>query len=749
MFQGFVHPALAFGAALAAVPLIIHLLNRQRYQPMEWAAMRFVLAAYKKTRRRVQLENLLLLLLRMGAVALLALAIARPYASGDGAFAPLTERRTDLVLVVDASASTGYREDIETVFERIVGRAGEVISDLDGGRGDRIQLIVAGSRARLFGWQSPDKALSLLTTLTEPTDEALDLTAVLGEVLSLAQEDAAGSGRSSLEVRLLSDLQRNNFARTLDAQSPSGEQEGRALLDQELDALEAIGVRVTVEDLGPTATVPANLGVADVAAAEGGPATAGAPVEIAVRLANHGPSPRPAARVSLSVDGNKLPVQRVNVPAGGTAEAVFSVVFDEPGPHTLVAELDGDHLACDDRRATVLLVPPPIRVLVVNGSPSDELEEDEVGYLMMALEPLRRDADSLARELSPFEADEVTLDVLVDPELDLRAWDVIILAGLAAVPERAIEALERRVAGGAALVIAMGPRLADLTTTNERLYRPDGSGLLPAELVRRVSVARRESYYRVADFDGDHPALSFFNDEAWKPFLTEVPLYSFVQARPLPDARVLASLDDEGRSPLLIERAYDQGRVYLLTTSFNPDWSDLVRLPQALIPLVHEWLRYAGSRPQPARVLRPGEPLSLVVDTFPRMAELRRADGSRRSLDGEPQELPDGRWRLPEVGGNETERAGLYTIGLDGKLSEPFAVQLDRAESDLTRMSPGELASLHPALVLLERGEDAGSVSQDGSQRGEVWRWVAILCLAFLVGESLWGAWIGQRRRIA
>ena len=46
MFQGFVHPALAFGALLAGVPLIIHLLNRQRHKPVPWAAMRFVLAAY-------------------------------------------------------------------------------------------------------------------------------------------------------------------------------------------------------------------------------------------------------------------------------------------------------------------------------------------------------------------------------------------------------------------------------------------------------------------------------------------------------------------------------------------------------------------------------------------------------------------------------------------------------------------------------------------------------------------------------
>ena len=73
-FEGFVHPALAGLAALAVVPLIIHLLNRQRHQPLEWAAMRFVYAAYKRTRRRAQLENLLLL----DHVAAVLVEIRRP-----------------------------------------------------------------------------------------------------------------------------------------------------------------------------------------------------------------------------------------------------------------------------------------------------------------------------------------------------------------------------------------------------------------------------------------------------------------------------------------------------------------------------------------------------------------------------------------------------------------------------------------------------------------------------------------------
>src|SRR5207247_2413368 len=104
-------------------------------------AMRFVVAAHKKVRRRVQMENLLLLLLRMGAVALLALAIARPFTGESSPLAGMTETRRDLVLIVDGSASMGWREGVETVFERATSRARDIVRELSGARGDRVLVV--------------------------------------------------------------------------------------------------------------------------------------------------------------------------------------------------------------------------------------------------------------------------------------------------------------------------------------------------------------------------------------------------------------------------------------------------------------------------------------------------------------------------------------------------------------------------------------------------------------------------------
>ena len=147
-------------------------------------------------------------------------------------------------------------------------------------------------------------------------------------------------------------------------------------------------------------------------------------------------------------------------------------------------------------------------------------------------------------------------------------------------------------------------------------------------------------------------------------------------------------------------------------------------------------------------MLAPGTPLRLSVEAYPRLAELVLPSGDRHAVEGDIEELSDGRWRLPEIPGQRTERAGLYTLALDGARDEPFAVQLDPREGDLERLSPGDLAALHPAFTVLDRGDERSRAAAQSPQRGELWRVLATLCLLFLVGESLWGAWIGQRRRL-
>src|SRR5215472_17242375 len=106
MFNSFLNPWMLLGLSAVIVPIIIHLLNRRRYEVVDWGAMQF-LQVSEVTRRRLFLEELLLMLLRMGLIALLVLALAGPFVTGSMMAKLVMRPNRDVVLVFDGSYSMG------------------------------------------------------------------------------------------------------------------------------------------------------------------------------------------------------------------------------------------------------------------------------------------------------------------------------------------------------------------------------------------------------------------------------------------------------------------------------------------------------------------------------------------------------------------------------------------------------------------------------------------------------------------
>src|SRR6478609_3388640 len=73
-----IHAGLAAGAALAALPVILHLFMRQTPKHVVFPALRLIRERQKRSKKRLRVKNWLLLLARMALVALMALALARP-----------------------------------------------------------------------------------------------------------------------------------------------------------------------------------------------------------------------------------------------------------------------------------------------------------------------------------------------------------------------------------------------------------------------------------------------------------------------------------------------------------------------------------------------------------------------------------------------------------------------------------------------------------------------------------------------
>src|SRR5213080_1232160 len=114
--MSFLNPIMLFGLTAVAVPIIIHLLNRRKFQKVVWAAMRFLKVSVEQNQKRMRIEDLILLALRCLLLALLALALARPALMSNSA-SYLGQSKVTGVVILDNSYSMGVRDGTMTRFD--------------------------------------------------------------------------------------------------------------------------------------------------------------------------------------------------------------------------------------------------------------------------------------------------------------------------------------------------------------------------------------------------------------------------------------------------------------------------------------------------------------------------------------------------------------------------------------------------------------------------------------------------------
>src|SRR4051812_47837516 len=104
----FLFPTMLLEALGISVPIAIHLLNRYRFKEVEWGAMELLRRAVVVRSRRIELEDLLLLILRCLVIALVALAMARPVLAPSGGAWLGRNADVGAVIALDASFSMDH-----------------------------------------------------------------------------------------------------------------------------------------------------------------------------------------------------------------------------------------------------------------------------------------------------------------------------------------------------------------------------------------------------------------------------------------------------------------------------------------------------------------------------------------------------------------------------------------------------------------------------------------------------------------
>ncbi len=773
------NPLMALGAAAVASPILIHILSRRRFRRVRWAAMDFLLAAHKKNRRRIRLEQLILLALRCLAIVLLALMIARPFVR-PSAFATLVGAapRTERIILLDDSFSMAYRPP---------AAAGEDAAVFDRSKAAIERL------ARLIGSESPADTLSVYLT-SRPSEPLVAIPSVndtgiqqlRDRLASLTPSQKAGAMPQALDslaqtllrsaaqvnaaVYIFSDFQRRDWIRPRNAVSDEPPPSPLAPLARAARGDSA--VKIVLVHMGDRD--PGNVAITSVEAVQP-QAVAGVPARFEVAVANLSNAAVENVEFGVSVARHRLPPIVVpRIAPNQTIREPVEITFPTDGSDFVQVDLAGaaleaDGLPLDNRRAAAVEVLPALRVLLVDGEPSNDAYRDEVYLFRTALRPAGRVASG--NEITVVDEQELN-------DIELAPYHLVVLANVPRLERAALANVEAFVADGGGLLMFAGDQV-DISHYNDALFRK-GQGILPAALVDFVTPPPGAEGFAIGSWDAGHPVMRSFVaplDE----LLRQVHIFALVSvdmpsgnaaadstgsadgasqddgldtadiAAPAP-VRVVVSLNDDDVQPLILQKQFGRGQCLFVATSVDQEWNDWAS-NFSFLPMMLQLVQHSARRADTAAQAVAGGELWCPIDVarFKPQAALRTP-----AYPMEPEVPLEA--RSSESGSSslhygDAATTGIYRFELTantGERAERYAVvNPDASESDLATCTQEQLAAALGDQPAYEFVADIGALTDEAAEaRRELW-WPLLLAAVGVLMTEQWLAWyFGSRAQV-
>jgi hypothetical protein len=691
MGLSFLAPLFFAGLVALAIPVLIHLTHRQKATVVPFPSLMFVQKVPFKSMRRQKIRHWMLFLLRCAALVLLVLAFARPFFTQASIAATLSGASREVVILLDNSHSMSYGDR----WERATREARRVIAGLT--PSDRASLVVFSDAAQLAVRSTPEPSVLIGTLdVITPTRRGTRYAPAVG----IAQQLLSETDQAAREVVLITDYQKAGWDAEQAAQLPEG--------------TNLIGIDVADEE-------SSNLSVVSLILQRES-AEQGEQVAVSARLVNQGPDPVEGLEAILEIEGERVDARAVSLEPNSAVTVSF---------------------------ASQPLSEAALRGIVRAGT--DSLPEDNAFYFMinpggtlsvlLLTNPRGHATDTFFFERALGVGTRPAFRVRSKPSSDFRAAD---LAGVSAVviadapyPSGAAgRDLRAWVEAGGGLFVSLG-----------ELTRPDGwqggdaGALVPPfgdELVDRYA----DLGGALASYDRNHPIFEVFRTPRSGDF-TAASFDRYWRLEPGETDVVAAGFDDG--NPALVARTVGAGRVVVLPTTLDRFWNDLARQP-VFVPFMHRVVQYAAGYQEAVAwqtvggVLRLGNvegvelaPGTTVEVGSPAGGVVSLVAAAEPSTTADPVTAPD---RL------DLEEPGFYELRWNDGASDQvarLAANLDRAESDLSRIDPEELAS-----ALSWRGgarndlELAGAVTaEDREARQSFWWYLLVLVFIVLLAESV------------
>lgn len=682
--MSFLTPWFFAGLAAVAVPVLIHLINRERKAVIEFPSLMFLQRIPYRSVRRQKLRHLLLLALRCLALFLLVAAFARPFFEKRGALAGAGTGARERVILLDHSYSMGYGDR----WARALDAARNETRDLAGG--DRATLVLFANDAVAVNAPTAQRdRLEGALASVKLSDEGTRI----APAVKLASQVLEGSNLPRREVVIISDFQRVGWSGRDEVRLPP-----------------RTNVRVVDLSTGETADLAVTTVKTD-RDAQGDRSR----VTVAARITNTGKASR-NVDATLELAGRVIATQRVTVPASGSAQARFAPMAVPLGATRGTVRIPHDALAANDAFNFTIAPDEAVSVLILEPSVA---RANQSLYLSRALSIGDRPV---------FTADTRAIETATIADLHGRS---LIVLNDVAPPSGALGAkIREMVTAGAGLLIAPG----DIAATR---WTADWQPFLPARL-GGVNDRSSGGGGTIASVNYSNPIFELFALPHNGDF-SAARVYRHRTLDVTGDSGVLARFDDG--SPALVERIIGRGKVMLWGTSLDEYWTDLPVQP-VFLPFVHELAKYAGRYSDARQWFTAGDALDLS-----RHGELT-AGLAVPTKDSETEfvlESPSHtRLRLSAGGSThiaDLREAGFYELrGTSTAVGSgrPIAVNVDPKESDLSHVAPGEVvAAITAPGPVTNTGLLSDGSPDETERRQTLWWYLLFAAMLLAAGETL------------
>jgi von Willebrand factor type A domain/Aerotolerance regulator N-terminal len=714
----FLNPLLLLGVLGVASPILIHLLAKKQIKRVVWAAMRFLKVTVDRQQRKMNLEDIILLILRCLVVALLALALARPTLKS-GALSVLGGDETAIVLL-DNSGSMSTGDGVATRFEKAQKAAEQIVDSIPTGSAVAVWLVSDTVRDVI---PEPTRDLALARKAIRDAkrgDQATDWQPALRRALDVMQRQTGIHKR----LYVVTDAQAAGWRGTADA---------RNMLEASKSEVQARMILIGEGEQRNAAVTNVRLASAL--------ATVNQPLRFEVYVANFGPDELRNVAVSLATDDDPPADEQTLevVPSGGAPKAIsLFVTFREPGFHTVTARIHADRCTFDDTRTFALRVTDEVNVLLVDGDPGVEPRDSEVFYLRNALTPVPPEL------LGQYFIKTKSIAASELENAPLRDFEAVVLANVVDMSGPALASLEHYVRMGGGLVVFPGARLS-VPFYNERFATmlPAQFGPARGEAVDESKAERPQSFFSLQAKDYAHRIAEPWRDPK-SGTLTSAQFYralTLLPAKATEDAGapavVLAFADG---APAVMERTFGFGRVVQFASTADTGWNDLPVRP-VFLPLMHRTLGHLLARQEERLNVRAGSKFSYAIgaEQAGRDVTVVEPGGKKETSRAKKIELKNG---APMIEHAETFRAGAYEAHFDDDAPRlRFAAFSDPGESDLAEMAAADLKTLGDLVpsVRWSPGTDLRAMMQRERTGSELWLAFAIAVLALAVAETILG----------